>query len=384
MSASDPSPVSLSIMERALKRSLLDPDFRDVQLYAFARRTVRPNGSVSIGHPLPILAIGSILRGTEYFSKLLSSGFAESLLTEETPHIRSQALLDEYDYESDSDLDEVEEGEFSDASGFPSEVASPTSGSSSETISSTKGKLEECELEVDKAAAAIQNYVVRAGGSTNSRQLRRILLPSVAHRTLNSCIFYLYTGKVNFLPLQSSSKPERRLSLLTAGDAAAPPCSPKSMFRLAELYCIAELQGYAYAAIIARLTPANIVQEAFSRFFASYDGLRGYAVSYLLQHYNDPRLQTPLQNALDKVLAGQLPHTGPLIRSLLGIRATAATPSIPPCTAREPMVAISPVSLASIAVKHEAPLPEYERDLTPKSKKPNGPSKKKGTTDGNK
>ena len=53
-------------------------------------------------------------------------------------------------------------------------------------------------------------------------------------RSLRACIFYLYTGKINFLPLKSEGASQRTFGMLTAGDFAPPPCSPKSMYRVAE------------------------------------------------------------------------------------------------------------------------------------------------------
>ena len=52
-----------------------------------------------------------------------------------------------------------------------------------------------------------------------------------------ACVFYLYTGKVNFLPLNSQGKAERQFAMLTAKVGAAPACSSKSIYRLAESVC---------------------------------------------------------------------------------------------------------------------------------------------------
>ena len=60
-------------------------------------------------------------------------------------------------------------------------------------------------------------------------RLRRITSLS----SLKACIFYLYTGKLNFLPFKSNGNATRQFALLTT-NSNAPPCSPKSMYRLAE------------------------------------------------------------------------------------------------------------------------------------------------------
>lgn len=64
-----PPSAVLTPSERALKESLTKLDFRDVHLYAFTRKTVYSDGSSTIGHPLPLLAIGSILKDSEHFAK---------------------------------------------------------------------------------------------------------------------------------------------------------------------------------------------------------------------------------------------------------------------------------------------------------------------------
>ena len=61
---------TLSPLEKALKDSLQPREYRDVHMYAFTRRTVSVDGTVKIDHPLPVVAIGSILKeSSEHFSK---------------------------------------------------------------------------------------------------------------------------------------------------------------------------------------------------------------------------------------------------------------------------------------------------------------------------
>ncbi|KAI0648312.1 hypothetical protein C8Q79DRAFT_567910 [Trametes meyenii] len=336
-----PSATTLTPTERVLKESLTTPEFRDVHLYAFTRRIILPDGSSKIDHPLPVLAVGSILKDTEYFSKLLTSGFAESsagLASE----IRQNALEDEYDYESDSDLDEFEM-----VGGTPNlpESSSGSPHPSNTPAPSLDGRLKGRETTIGSGETN--------GGTSLSfsgqRSPQHILLPSVAYRTLRAYIFYLYTNKVNFLPLRSGGTAGRQLALLTA-DRVAPPCSPKSMYRLAEIvsphyrsaisrllvthtnpqYGMTKLQGLAYDAIVARLTLTNVVEEAFSRFFARYDRLREHTVSVLSQNFSDSKVQRALPDALDKVLLGMAPHAGPLLHSLLGVRMASVPVPAPP------------------------------------------------------
>lgn len=67
-SSTQASAAFLTPVETALKESLLAPDFRDVHLYAYSKRTVVNEGSTRIFRPLPVVAIAHILKQTEYFS----------------------------------------------------------------------------------------------------------------------------------------------------------------------------------------------------------------------------------------------------------------------------------------------------------------------------
>ncbi|RDX52740.1 hypothetical protein OH76DRAFT_123004 [Lentinus brumalis] len=302
----------LTSVERALKTSLSPPEIRDVHLYAFSRRVLYSDGAIRIDCPQPILAIGSILKETEHFSKLLTSGFSET--NPEAPNaIRQYAHESEYDYETDSDLDEFEEAD---------SMPSPVSGSSSSNSSRSKGKgksKDDGEMgEEDKGHVQSQGV--------DHTKAHQILIPSIAHRTLKACVFYLYTGKTNFLPLTSEGASQRAFALLTTSESAAPACSPKSMFRLAESYGMSDLQDLAYDGIVSRLKPENIVEEAFSSFFARYDRLREHAVSYLSQHYSDRAVQNDLSEIIQRIVAGNMPHAGGVLQSLLGLRVSVAAP----------------------------------------------------------
>ncbi|KAI0713493.1 hypothetical protein C8Q76DRAFT_731615 [Earliella scabrosa] len=304
---------TLTAAERALKESLLPKEFRDVHLYAFTRRTLYPDGSIKIDHPQSIVAIGSILKDTDYFSKLLTSGFSEANPNAADP-IRQYALESEYDHELDSDLEEFEEKDV-DHARVP-EASGPSS-------SSSKGKSK--DESVDSEGAQLDKPPPSKQSESVSKH-HQILIPSIAHRTLTACVFYLYTGKINFLPLKSAGSSKRRLALLRRSDKA-PACSPKSMYRLAELYGISELQELAYKEIISQLKSENIVEEAFSSFFARYDKLREHAVSYLSQHYSNKTVQSKLPETIERVVLGDMPHAGPVLRSLLGLRIVIAKPS---------------------------------------------------------
>ena len=104
---------------------------------------------------------------------MLSSGFAESNSADGVV-IRRYASEDEYDYESDSDLDDTEEAE--DPLKRPSASSSSTS-SQIASIVSAKGKSKDSDA--GSTVAASETYSTREFGKGQSI----IQIPSVAYRT---------------------------------------------------------------------------------------------------------------------------------------------------------------------------------------------------------
>lgn len=99
---------------------------------------------------------------------MLTSGFAESHANADpaSAAIREYALPDEYDYESDSDLDEFEETE-----------EMPTPGGSSPPVTPDRKGKHKAETPDTPAGENKEHHV-------DGRPLQhRVLLPSVAYRT---------------------------------------------------------------------------------------------------------------------------------------------------------------------------------------------------------
>ncbi|KAI0350194.1 hypothetical protein OH77DRAFT_1090990 [Trametes cingulata] len=191
----------LTALERALKRSLLTSEFRDVHLYAFTRRTIFSDGTSRVSHPLAVASMRSVLEETEYFRKLFTSGFAEhcAVASKTSTFIRQEALQDEYDYDSDSDLDEFEE-----PCGAQADTASDTSASLTATC--PPESIEESKngdtAESDRDRTQPMEPCGQGRGASSD-----VLLPNIAYPTpstsLRACIFYLYTNRLHFMPLRS-------------------------------------------------------------------------------------------------------------------------------------------------------------------------------------
>lgn len=283
-----------SAVELAMKESMHSVSFLDVKFFAFSRRQFSEDGTVRVDKPQHVLAISSVLREVEYFDKLLSGGFAESngRASVDAAFPEYQApYTDEYDYESDSDLEDDElEPELE-------EMASQ---------SRRAGKQRDTSSGVQSASY---------GG-----QCQRIVIKDAAYHTWRAFVFYLYFKKVNFLPLKSED-PQARVAALTQAlddPEAIPPCSPKSMYRLAEKYGITDLQDRAFTEIRSQLSPKNIVSEIFSRFTSRYDKVRELEIDFLRAHHLE--VDEALGVILGKVAQGEFPHTGELLKTLFDIR----------------------------------------------------------------
>ncbi|KAG1848456.1 hypothetical protein F4604DRAFT_1687731 [Suillus subluteus] len=105
---------------------------------------------------------------------------------------------------------------------------------------------------------------------------RRVLVTDTAFNIWQALLYYLYTDEIVFVPLRSQgSKIGRHGSL-----DGPPPCSPKSMYRLACKIKHDKLQAKALAAIHSSLTEHNIVQEWSS-------SLKSRLVHYIFSHFPD-------------------------------------------------------------------------------------------------
>ncbi|KAI0747615.1 hypothetical protein C8Q80DRAFT_1270090 [Daedaleopsis nitida] len=274
----------LTTLEKALVASLDPGSFQDVCLYAFSRRLSNSDGTVTIGHPSPLFAVGSVLKKTEYFANLLDSGFSESCTLsgdDNDSKIPQSAQESDYDYDSDSDLDD--------------DANLPTSAPDTESIISDGNR--------------------SAGLPTDS--CRKIVIPNMAHRTLRALVFFMYTGKVIFLPLRSQGLEQGKLQVRTTQSLGHPACSPKSLYRLADAYGMKGLQDRALNAIMQRLSADNVVQEAFSSFFCRYEVLHERAVGIVRLFYGSPAVQESLRRIIPGLVRGEYPDSAPTLEALL-------------------------------------------------------------------
>ncbi|KAL7281254.1 hypothetical protein ACG7TL_004562 [Trametes sanguinea] len=92
-------------------------------------------------------------------------------------------------------------------------------------------------------------------------------IPNVAFRTFRALVYYAYTGIIHFAPLRSI---ERSSEDENGPKASTLACSPKSMYRLADMYGLVELKELAADNIRSQLSerPKAALKELLSSFTA--------------------------------------------------------------------------------------------------------------------
>jgi len=71
---------------------------------------------------------------------------------------------------------------------------------------------------------------------------------------------------------------------------APPPCSPKSMYRLADKLAMEDLKKRAFDAVKAGLSTVNIVNEALSYFTSRHPDVQKMELDILVEKYCEPEL----------------------------------------------------------------------------------------------
>ncbi|KAI0088867.1 hypothetical protein BDY19DRAFT_152736 [Irpex rosettiformis] len=316
------------LMQVALEQSLTAGSFIDTKIYAFSRR--RSTGFVD--KPLPIYASSRLLRANStYFDNVFNAGFSESTLTSLRrgfPEDKAD-FTGEYDYDSDSDLeDEVENSDYD--------------------IAETRAS----QQTPDRVPAA-NGDTVRQTAPTNAGFMDEqrgwvIVIPDVAFSTLKAAIYFLYTGEVNFTPLCSS---ESRSSARNLGNG--PKCSPKSIYRLADKLSLVDLKEKARANIALQLMPDTIVTELRSSLALMYDDVRDMIVEIACKPVHLPVVLTHTRSWIEELSTGDYPHEASILMALFQKVATLPPNLSPPLRVQSPVYTAYPPTRSSTTSHHE-------------------------------
>ncbi|KAF7314872.1 hypothetical protein MIND_00000900 [Mycena indigotica] len=231
-------------------------------------------------HPRPLYGNLKLLRATsKQFDQDLDdllSGFAESGQTDIATDKPPQAAFEEYDYVSDSDMDDDEEigGDMIVDEEGP-KIPEP------ESVAGSSTQIMQSQAETDS-----QNVLGRRG--------YRIVIKGHAYNTWKALLYYLYTGDIHFRKIKAGNGH----SPTAKRDDGAPECSPKSMYKLAEKHGLEDLKARALESIRSQMSVDTIVHEAFSNFTAMFDEVKAMQVGFLRKHLRDAAVRESLTGML--------------------------------------------------------------------------------------
>ncbi|KAL6300190.1 hypothetical protein BKA93DRAFT_541994 [Sparassis latifolia] len=220
------NPVLQASVKTVLAESLVCGEFVDVRFFLFTRR--QRSGKVCT--PRALYANSAVLKAASpYFVGMLAGGFSESSVTGKgTGFPADQPSVMKADPYAAEDSDYEDEDE-DDESGDPKAVQDMRD----EVASGSNAKAAHPAHSIPPSPASA-TAIEQPGG----RPLRTIVIKDAALTTWQWLVYYLYTGEIAFAPLQSQGAEYRateRKRYQTEHPQHPPLCSPKSMYRLADM-----------------------------------------------------------------------------------------------------------------------------------------------------
>ncbi|CCL99840.1 uncharacterized protein FIBRA_01864 [Fibroporia radiculosa] len=287
------------IFHAILRSGTVNGSLYDTQIYAYSRRAT----SGLVDKPRTTFANSIALRSiSDYFN---ICEFAEGRATGSSPLTRTST--DEYDYDSDSDLEDG--GDEDESEDIPSGSTSgiTTIVKADETGEGSKDGDDGIEHDLLQKGAELSLPI-----SEHDSHIRRsVFIENVAFNTLQAFIFYVFTGKIEFAPLKSQPISIRKEKYsIRRKPYQSPFCSPKSIYRLADMYGIHDLQTLALNDIKSKLSPENIMIELSSSLTPIYPEVQKMEVDFLLEKGLTPSVIAAMPTWIGKVATGSLGPQG--------------------------------------------------------------------------
>ncbi|KAK0214367.1 hypothetical protein IW262DRAFT_1466108 [Armillaria fumosa] len=253
---------------RALRDTIETGELIDTKFYLFSRRL----GEGQAYCPKALFSSSRVILGaSDYIDVLLGgSAFSESKEVDIDEPVDIQA--GDYSYDADSDL-ESDDGYDDDAH-----------------RSSNRGS---------QSSASIK---------TRPRLGRVCVLKDIAYKTFKALLVYLYAEDIIFTSIKSKTSPPSNFG---------PGCSPKSMYRLADMINHEPLKKLALANLQTQLTKENICSELFSEFTSWYPEVLNMEVKFTLEHWTDPVVQDNRKTMFKRLVDGQFPYAWPAFNAIM-------------------------------------------------------------------
>lgn len=177
------------------------------------------------------------------------------------------------------------------------------------------------DVEEDTADSGWPIYFSPPSPVRTTRCYRRVVtLHDIAATTLEALILYLYTGNLYFKPIQSY-RPQFEKGSTNVYDyeglKGKPMTSPKSMYRAADKMDLEDLKCRSENVYLSQITKHNIIEELFSEFVSNYQDLIDKLVVRLRTSFWGSTTQQRLQEKVEKIVSGEMPHAGAALQQLL-------------------------------------------------------------------
>ncbi|KAL6300197.1 hypothetical protein BKA93DRAFT_542061 [Sparassis latifolia] len=296
-------------VKTALAESLAHGEFADVRLFVFSRRL----RSGKVCAPRALYANSAILKAASpFFAGMLAGGFSESDIAGiDTGFPANQRSVIDADpfAEEDSDYEEGEDDEYRKDNSTIARDACDEVESSGLTLNST-------HVPQDTPASLVSPAVIKQSGG---QPLRTIIIKDTALATLQWLVYYLYTGEIAFSPLHSQGAEcwaVERERYQIEHPKCPPPCSPKSMYRLADMLGMDGLKLLAIEDVRSKLSAENILDELFSPFSSWYPEILQAEVKFFSSNRMDLKIIPKMRKKLAAIAIQPVPHAAVALASL--------------------------------------------------------------------
>lgn len=114
-----------------------------------------------------------------------------------------------------------------------------------------------------------------------------VFVQDTAYTTYFATLVWMGSRWIRFAPLRSISTPSQTVRDMIETNPQVPaPASPKSVYRLAHLLDLRDLQDLALANIASQLTEENAATELFGDVAFAYPQIRDVVLAYALEHWS--------------------------------------------------------------------------------------------------
>jgi hypothetical protein len=217
-------------------------------------------------------------RASSYFKDLLSSGFAEA-----TPRRSKRSRK--------------------------SSTAQVDAPSASQRV---ERDFDDSDDETDDFHFSKQPPHPETSSDADELSYRQITITQTAFTTYRALLVFLHTGFIHFTPLSSSfpSRSDSRLDFITSASAKNPalplPASSKSLYRLAHLLSLDDLQEQSLEALKSSLSVENAAVELFSDASIAYDEMRAVILEFVEDKWKEVRESEAWKDAMARFKAREM------------------------------------------------------------------------------